>query len=588
MNDNAQNEITWKIGGEAGFGIMVSGQNFAKTCMRGGLNVFEANEYPSLIRGGHNTETIRASSNPVTSLLRTTDFLVALNKETVDLHKGELTDGAALMYDSNDYVLTPSDFSKPVNLYPVPLLQLAKDNGGDVLMRNTVAIGASMAVMDFDLSVFNGVLADQFKRKGDAVVNQNIVTAKAGYDYVKKNFSTPFQYTIKKIDGAKKRVLVSGNEAIGMGAVAAGLKFFAAYPMTPINGLLHYLASIQEKAKIIYKQPEDEIAAINMAIGASFAGVRSMVASSGGGYALMVEGTSLAAMTETPIVIVYGMRPGPATGLPTWTGQSDLPFILHAGHGEFARIVLSPGDPEEAFIMTMHALNLADRYQTPVFLVTDKNLNESRMSIDPDLFLQQSKTIAFDRGKLLSLEDQIKKEAWDRYEWTDDGISPRPIPGRPNGIFRVNSDEHTPDGYSTEDAVVSRKMVEKRMQKMSTAQAEVPAPTIYGDISADVTLVGWGSTKGAILEAISQLKAKNYDTKINYLHLNWISPFPTEAVSAILSKAKKKIVVEGAHNAPLADYIHEKTDIRIGQKILKYDGRAFCPEDILEGVKTYA
>ncbi|MBI1869427.1 2-oxoacid:acceptor oxidoreductase subunit alpha, partial [Candidatus Gottesmanbacteria bacterium] len=230
------------------------------------------------------------------------------------------------------------------------------------------------------------------------------------------------------------------------------MKFFAAYPMTPINTLLHFMAGIQEKAGFIYKQPEDEIAASNMAIGASFAGVRSMVASSGGGFALMVEGTSLAGMTETPVVIVYGMRPGPATGLPTWTSQGDLKFVLNAGHGEFPRLVLAPSDVEEAFEMTMMAFNLADKYQTPVFLLTDKHLNESRQSIDPKILENHANTIPIDRGKLLTQEEQMAKDEWKRYQWTEDGISPRPIPGRKKGTFRANSDEHMEDGYSTEEA----------------------------------------------------------------------------------------------------------------------------------------
>ncbi len=588
MSDaNVNNELTWKIGGEAGFGIMVSGLNFARMCMRGGLQVFESNEYPSLIRGGHNTETVRVASRKIHALSTNVDFLVALNKKTIDLHKTELSGGAAVMYDPNDYQVGPADFPRPVSLYPVPLLQLARDHGGDVLMRNTVAIGASVAVMDFDLQLFNSVLTDQFKRKGDAVVAQNIATAQVGYDFIKKNFPNPFRLSLKKILNPTRSVLLSGNESIALGAIAAGMKFFAAYPMTPINGLLHYLASVQEKASFIYKQPEDEIAAINMALGASFAGVRSMVASSGGGFALMVEGTSLAGMTENPIVIVYGMRPGPATGLPTWTSQSDLKFVLHAGHGEFVRLVLAPSNVEEAFSMTMQAFNLADRYQTPVFILTDKLVNESRETIDPATLLALSRSIPIDRGKLLSLEEQLKQEEWDRYALSEDGISPRPIPGRKKGTFRVNSDEHLPSGYSSEEAVVARQMVEKRMKKLQGATKEVGAPTLYGETNADVTLVGWGSTKGSVLEALDMLNSQGYDKSINYLHIGWINPFPKEDVARILSSAKKVIDIEGAHNAPMADYIRESTGIEIKNKIVKYDGRPFYPEDIIEGVKTY-
>lgn len=581
------NQITWKIGGEAGFGIMVSGLNFGRTLMRGGLHVFEANEYPSLIRGGHNTETVFASQDPVSAIKKPVDILVSLNKETVDLHKNELSRGAAVMFDPNDFALKEADFSRPVQLYPIPLLELSKNNGGDVLMRNTVAIGASIAIMDFDLELFNGVLTDQFKRKGEAIVTQNKEAARAGYEFVKKNFRNKFTYTLKPVTRQKRQIFLTGNEAIGLGAVAADMNFFAAYPMTPINGLLHYMASIQEKAGFVYKQPEDEIAAINMALGASFAGARSMVATSGGGFALMVEGTSLAGMTENPVVIIYGMRPGPATGLPTWTGQSDLKFVLNAGHGEFPRLVVAPGDVEEAFALTMVAFNLADHYQTPVFLLTDKFLSESRSSIDPEVLQTYLKNTPIDRGKILSENEQAKKDQWDRYELTEDGISPRPVAGRAKGIFRVNSDEHNPDGYSTEDAEMAKKMVEKRMKKLATAQKEAQAPMIYGDHEADITLVGWGSTKGVAKEALSMLRTQGYDQKVNYIQISWINPFPSQAIFNILTGSKKVIDIEGAHNAPMADYIREQTGIAINDKILKYDGRPFYPEEIVEGLKRY-
>lgn len=581
----SMNELTWKIGGEAGFGIMVSGLNFARMCMRGGLHIFTANEYPSLIRGGHNTETVRASEQKVTTIKKSVDFLVALNKETIDLHKHELSEGAGILYDL-ELEISPKEFDRPVRLYPIPMLQLAKDNGGDVLMRNTVAIGASIAAIGFDVELFYSVITDQFKRKGDAVVEHNKITAKAGYDYIKNHFPDTFRYKLNPIPQAKQQVLLTGNEAIGLGAVAAGMKFFAAYPMTPINGLLHYMASIQEHSGFIYKQPEDEIAAINMAIGASFAGARSMVASSGGGYSLMVEATSLAGMTETPIVIVYGMRPGPATGLPTWTAQADLPFILHAGHGEFPRLVLAASDVEDAFYLTMEAFNMADIYQTPVFIVTDKHLNESRETLDPERLIEHQKRIPLDRGKLLSLEQQLQKEEWDRYEWSEDGISSRPIPGRPKGIFRVNSDEHTPDGYSAEDAETAKKMVEKRMKKLKSATKHLISPRLYGNPSAPVTLVGWGSTKGSVLEAIRMMDSQP-NASVNYIHLPMLNPFPSVDLMTLLSKSQKVIGIEGAYNAPLADYIYEKTGYLIKEKILRYDGRPFYPEDIIEEVKAY-
>lgn len=584
---NETSEITVKIGGEAGFGIMVSGITLAKTCIRAGLHVFTANEYPSLIRGGHNTETIRIAPQPVGMLKKTIDHLIALNKETIDLHKHELTEGGSIIYDNESYELNVNELHSSITLFGLPLLNLAKQTGGDILMRNTVALGALMAVVDLDLDLLHSVLRDQFRRKGDAIVEQNIQTALVGYEYIKNHYPERKTQTTKKRDSTSSQILLTGCEAVGLAAVAAGMKFFAAYPMTPINGLLHYLASIQEKSNIIYKQPEDEIAAVNMAIGASFAGVRSMTATSGGGFALMVEATSLAAMTETPLVIVYGMRPGPATGLPTWTGQSDLPFILHAGHGEFSRIVLAPGDIEEAFYLTMQAFNLADRYQTPVFIVGDKHLFESRCNINPDIFLQYASTIPVDRGKLLTEEIQNNVPDIDRYELTDDGISPRPLPGRKGGVFRVNSDEHTPDGYSTEDAVMAKKMVDKRMMKQEIMQKELGILPVIGPEDADVLLISWGSTKGALTESITYLNSHNDGHSYSGINLNWLNPFPREQLTVKLHTAKKVICIEGARNGPLKSYIHEQTGYLINNDIKKYDGRPLYPEDIIEGVQNY-
>lgn len=583
---NNRSEITWKIGGEAGFGIMISGFNFARTMSRCGYYVFTANEYPSLIRGGHNTETVRVSGKKeIHSLLSTVDILIALNKETVDLHRGELSHDAAIIYDPNDFQIRQKELAADITLYPIPLLQISKERGGDVLMRNTVAIGASLAILDLGLSVFNDVLGDQFKRKGEQIVQKNIDLAYAGYETAKKlHGDKPIK--LDKPTPYEKKVVITGNEALGLGAIASGMKFFAAYPMTPINGLLHFLALVQEEAGFIYKQPEDEIAAINMAIGASYAGVRSMTASSGGGFSLMVEGLSLAGMTESPLVIVYGMRPGPATGLPTWTGQGDLHFVLHAGHGEFPRIVLAPGDVDEAFSMAMESFNLAEIYQVPVFLLTDKFLNESRKSIHLGKIKKITDEFLIERGKLLSKEEQEKQTEIARYQFADDGISPRPIPGRKGGVFRANSDEHNQDGYSDEEAENAAKMVEKRMKKLNILKERVPSPKLYGPEEAETTLVGWGSTKGPALETL-RLASQN-SISFNYLHLNWIHPFPKKSVAKILGQAKTVVDIEGAHNSPMADWIKLHTGISLEKRIRKYDGRIFYPEEIIEMIKHYA
>ena len=579
-------DVNIKVGGEAGFGIMASGLLLIRTFSRGGLRAITTNDYPSLIRGGHNVILVRVADHEIFAPDNHVDLLIALNRETVDLHKDEITDGAAILFDGESFQVEPGEFSKPVNLFPVPLMKLAKEHGGDVLMRNTVALGATLALVDFDLQYLESVVKDQFGRKGDEVVAKNNQLAHAGFDYIKKNFPAGFskKFTVSPAQ-TKKQMVLTGSEALGLGAIAAGMKFFAAYPMTPINGLLFYMAGVAEKAGFVYKQPEDEIAGINMAIGASFAGVRSMVATSGGGFALMVEGTSLAGMIEQPIVIIFGQRPGPATGLPTWTTQSDLHFVLNAGQGEFPRLVLAPGDIEEAFDMTAQAFNLAEKYQTPTFVLVDKYLCESYFSVDMATLAE--KKVSIERGKLVSEAEQIKEVEFPRYELTDDGISPRPIPGRKGGVFRVNSDEHDKWGYSIEDGPLTKKMIEKRMKKMAMAEQEVPAPTLFGAKDAQHTLVGWGSTKGPVLEVMRQLTEQGQGELVNYLHLNWINPFPAMQVRELLSSAKHIIDIEGNHNSQMIDWIQIKTGIKITDRINKYDGRPFFPSEIIEAVKKF-
>ncbi len=575
-----EKSLTWKIGGPAGFGIMVSGTILAKAFARAGLYLASTTEYPSLIRGGHNTYIIRASDEEIFSLVSSIDLLVALNQETIILHKDELSQGAGLIYDSDDPEIVKELLPKGnCHLYPVPLVKLATQDGGAKLMMNNVALGSSWAVMNLPFEILADVIADVFNKKGEEIIKENLQAAQAGFEYIKKNFPHDFDYQLHE-GQAPKRLVLSGNEAIGLGAIMAGLGFAALYPMTPINGLLQFLASKSEEAGFVFKQPEDEIAGINMAIGASYAGARSLVATSGGGFSLMTEAYSMAAMTETPLVLVMGIRPGPSSGLPTWTGQGDLKFVLGASQGDFTRIVLAPGDPQECFELTQVAFNLADRYQTPVILLLDKFLCESLGTIEKAKI--ETKRITIDRGKLLDLPTADYK----RYQITADGISPRVLPGKI--FFVTDSYEHDEMGLATEDASMIKKMVEKRGRKFSLLAKEVPEPQLFGDQEAAITLVGWGSTKGAAREALKILKRKEPKLKINYLHLNFLNPFPQDAVSKIFSKAKTIISCEGNATGQMASYLREQTGVEIKKQILKYDGRAFFPEEIIEGVKKNA
>ncbi|MBI3342973.1 2-oxoacid:acceptor oxidoreductase subunit alpha [Candidatus Gottesmanbacteria bacterium] len=566
--------ITWKIGGEAGFGIMASGTMLARAFARHGYFVFTLNEYPSLIRGGHNAVTVRIATKPFHALDRSLHMLVALNRETVEIHKKEFMDGTVLLFDPYDYDWKREELPSGVTLVPVPFRQLVQKIGGDVIMRNTVALGASMAFLGAPFEYLSDVIRDQFGKKGEVVVNHNIDIARAGYDAV--GGMVP-QVTSQKLDPVDKPgdyLLMNGSEAVGFGAVRAGLKFAAIYPMTPINSLITFLADHAKTLGLVYKQPEDEIAGINMAIGASLAGVRSMVATSGGGFALMVEGLSLAGMIEVPLVIDMGMRVGPATGMPTWTEQGELGFIIHAGHGEFGRIVLAPADATQAYDLTMKAFNLAEQFHIPVFVLTDKYLNESQWCVSAARMKGEA---VITRGKVMPAVTNPSETSFKRYDLTViDGVSARSFPGMKGGQYMANSYEHDETGLVSEDSEVRSAMVERRLNKLVAIKKIAIPPDVYGDKDADITMVTWGSTLGPVLQAM--------ETRARIIHFPWLFPFPGDATMALLNQTTRIIDVEQNATGQLASLIREQTGIEIKEKLLKYDGRPWLPEEILERV----
>lgn len=559
-----------KIGGQAGQGIKSVGQILGKLAVRSGYHVYSYSEYSSLIRGGHNVIQLVISKSEVTSPLKKTDFLIALNQETVDRHGSELTQTSVLLFDEkNKFKLDP--LPAGVKVLKVPLSKLSSAAGGGELEANSVALGVVLALLGGELEILNGAVAESFghDEKEKCV---NLELAASGFKFAKENFADS-QKSILAVRAAQPRMLVNGNEAVALGAIAAGLKFAAVYPMTPISGLLSILARKAEKYGFIFKQPEDEISAVNMAIGASFAGARSLTATSGGGFCLMTEGLGLSAMTETPLVIVEGMRPGPATGLPTWCEQGDLRFVLHAHQGEFPRIVLAAGDGREAFYLTVQAFNLADKYQLPVIVLLDKNICENDQSFEPF----DTASIKVNRGKI----EMREVAGYRRYTPEKDGVSVRSLPGS-GSFFVANSDEHDETGFSTEEAAERLKQMGKRMSKLTACeQNEMAGPQLFGPEDAKTTIVSWGSNKGSILEALKSLEG------VNYLHVTWMSPFPAEAVKKILQKSKRVVDVEANYSGQLAGLIREKTGIEITDKFLKYDGRPFYPEEIIEKMKNY-
>lgn len=579
------NQLSILIGGEAGAGITRSGFLFAKACLRGGLDVFGTNDYQSLIRGGHNFYVVRVADAAVYSQWDSTDLLLALNNETILLHRDELVQGGGLMYDGEEITLDEQVLARDdLKLYPVPLKRIVEELKGPSIMKNTVALGATIAILSYDLELLNHVMRDAFK---PGVAELNVKAAKRGYYYAQEKYKDDFGYRLERTSGnTRKRggekVLLTGNEAVGLGAIRAGCKFYAAYPMTPATPLLHFMASHDREHDVMVIQAESEIAAISMVAGASFAGARAMTATSGGGFCLMSEGLGMIGMTETPAVVMLAQRPGPSTGLPTYSGQGDSLFAIHASQGEFPRLVIAPGDVEECFYKTVEAFNLAEKFQMPAILITDKYLAESHGTAE----LSKQGQIMIDRGLLLTDNEYGAEEEYKRYRFTKNGVSPRVMPGMKNAIIRANTNEHDERGYTTEDPQLTTKMADKRYTKLDTLIIELEhyeTTKLYGLREADVTILGWGSTKGPIREAMKTLSKKG--VKVNYLQIIYLDPFPASKVQKALRAARKTVVVENNQTSQLSHLIREHLLMTVDHKILKYDGRPFNPGELSQKIE---
>lgn len=555
-------DYTIKIGGEAGQGIQTIGDSLAKVFSLFGYYVFTHQEYESRIRGGHNFYQIRFSNRPMAASKSIIDILVCLDKESTKVHKDELSQYGMAVYDLK---LTKESINDE-RFLNIPLLDMAEKFGKNKIMVNTVAIGAVLGMLNFPQEIFLSILQKTLGKKGDEVVQLNINSFVAGYEFAKKE-CLRCAFTITS--HGKPKMLIGVNESIGMGAITSGCKFYSAYPMTPSTGIMLFLASKAEKYNIIVEQAEDEIAAINMAIGASFAGVRSMTGSSGGGFALMVEGLSLAAMTETPIVIVLAQRPAPATGLPTKTEQADLLFAIHAGHGEFPRVIFAPGSPDQAFYLTNKAFDISQKYQIPVFILTDQYLSDSQWTIDEIDIKGYKHTQYRIRGEKLESIREYK-----RHLFTENGVSVFGIPGTSTRLIVTDSDEHDEEGHITEDPDIRTKMVNKRFhRKWPSIKSEMGPPYFYGDNDPDIVIVGWGSTYGVIKDSIDIL-SKN--KKIAMMHFSELYPLPdAEDYIKILKKAKKTICVENNASGQFARLIKTETGFEFNSAINRYDGRPF-------------
>lgn len=583
----------WKIAGEAGFGIMNSGEVFAKCCLRQSFHVFAYTEYPSLIRGGHNTFQVTIGNREVCSQIKPVHLLVALNKESLTLHAQELTNGSIVLYDTS---LSLDKIPPHLQPCPVPLTEIIREHKLLPVMMNNICLGASMALCALPLETLLKIIEENFTRKGPEVIAKNQEAARAGHAYIMEHYPqirAPLPcLSPRLIEKQIKPILVTGNDALALGAIAGGCLFYAGYPMTPASSILTTLASFARQANMIVRHAEDEIAAINMTIGAGFAGVRAMCGTSGGGFCLMTEGYGLAAITETPIVVVNAQRPGPATGLPTWTEQGDLQFVLHPAQGEFPMVVIAPGDVGEAFTCTAEAFNIAEEYQTPVMILSDKYLAESHKTTKPLTnvsirrgVLQEAPSPQGDhtRDDYAADSGESYGNGYRRYLTTETGISPRVIPGQKGTTFLANSYEHDEYGFSTEDAEERKKMQEKRMRKYIGLRKDLPKPTCYGRPNAPLLVIGWGSTKGPILEALMLLEKEGIT--VAFAHLVYISPFPIDEVKQKMMNARYTLCIENNSTGQMAQYIREQTGMTVDEKLLKYDGRPFYPEEIYAKLK---
>jgi 2-oxoglutarate/2-oxoacid ferredoxin oxidoreductase subunit alpha len=566
-------QLSWKVGGQQGEGIESTGEIFSIALNRLGYYLYGYRHFSSRIKGGHTNNKIRVSTTEVRSISDDLDVLVAFDQETIDLNYKELHDNGVIMADAKFSPIKPEDTN--ATLYAVPFTDIATELGTS-LMKNMVAIGATSAVLDLDIKVFEEVVQEIFGRKGQQVVDKNMEAIQSGYDYMKKELGDVETMQLEKADG-KKRLFMIGNDAIALGALAGGTRFMAAYPITPASEIMEYLIKKLPALGGTVIQTEDEIAAVTMTIGANYAGVRAITASAGPGLSLKMEAIGLSGITEQPLVIIDTQRGGPSTGLPTKQEQSDLMAMIYGTHGEIPKIVMAPSTVQEAFYDTAEALNLAEEYQCPVILLTDLQLSLGKQTVEP---LELDK-VEVRRGKLLTgdLPEIADKGYFKRFEVTEDGVSPRVIPGMKNGIHHVTGVEHEETGKPSESAANRNAQMDKRFRKVENIRFNTPVYKNAPHEEADLLIVGFNSTRGAIEEAMSRLEADGL--KVNHAHVRLIHPFPTDDIMPLIKSAKKIAVIENNATGQLANIM--KMNVGHAEKmhkILKYDGNPFLPHEV--------
>ncbi|GAC1660001.1 MAG: 2-oxoacid:acceptor oxidoreductase subunit alpha [Candidatus Elarobacter sp.] len=576
------NSVEVMFGGQAGDGSLTTGDLIAGVFKRMGLEVYTYKDFPSRIRGGHTNYVIRASEHHDYGMADAVDALVAFDLEAVEAHIDEMRPGGFIVFDNSSETVPEEMRRADVTWYEIPLAKIAKEQLGLELVRSTMSIAVLGALLGMDAEIVRHDVRGVYQRKGEKVVDLNMRAIEAGENYVREHFGDrPSGYGLVA-GAARDRLIMMGNDAIAYGALVAGCRFMAGYPITPATDILEWMSKQMPKFGGVVVQAEDELAAITMTLGAAFAGVRAMTATSGPGQALMTEAIGLAGVLEIPVVVVECARTGPSAGMPTETKQSNLNHLIYSGHGEIPRVVLAPGTVRESFELTVAAFNLAEKYQVPVFVLTEQALCQSKATLAP---LDIDK-VRIDRGKLIDSGEVVFGE-YKRFAFTEDGVSPRVIPGIPGGMHLAPGSEHNDMGVITENAENRARMMEKRMGKLESMRADLPRPVLHGIADADIAIVGYGANRGPIAEAVQRLAAGGVLTR--FLQLRTLWPFPDEEIKEFVRGAQHVFVVENNYTGQLERLIRAVVGpLDALHGVRKYDGRPFRPIEIIDEVRRIA
>jgi len=589
-----KSRVTLRIGGAAGDGIASTGDIVCKTASRSGLHVFAYNSYQSVIRGGHVFYQVQiGAGEKVLSQGESPDVLVALNQDTLKRHASFVNENGVIIFNKDKIKPEGLTLQKNVQILGIPVDELTKAFGRSPIMQNTVASGALVQLLRLDWSLHESSIRSIFGSKKSEIADLNIRLAKAGADYAAAN-AKPLEVRLQG-DG-QKRAFATGNAMFGFGALVGGCKMYTAYPMTPASSIMHWLAPRAPKYGMLMKQMEDELAAMNAVVGAGNVGVRAMTGTSGGGFALMTEAVSLAAMLETPATIIHVSRGGPSTGLPTKTEQADLFQDIGAGQGDYPKAIIAPISVADAYHSSIEAMNLADKYQIPVIILSDLYLSEHAETIEDGLV---TANVKIDRGEIVSSwqpSDPAKNVAsyiiknpddYLRYKDTPSGVSPRAFPGTENTLFVAASDEHDEEGVVISDVFTDEniriKMMNKRMRKMEGVEKDTQGPIVTGPKTADVTLVGWGSTFQIIEEVRLALEEKGQS--VNHIHFRTLWPLHAEQTAALLKNCRKTINIENNYSGQFAKLLRMETGISLDHFIRKYSGEPFGFSELLGQVE---